>query len=298
VPTVSVIIPTYNHAPFLPEALESVFAQTCSPLEAIVVDDGSTDKTAEVLRMYEGRVRVLRQPNRGVAAARNAGAAAASGELLAFLDADDTWLPAKLERQVARFDGEPEIGLLHCGVAEVDGGGRQLRVRLDGMEGWVSSEMLLFRRGVILGGGSAAVIRRAIFLRVGGFDEVLSTSADWDLYYRVARRYPVGFLPEVLVRYRVHSGNMHGNIHAMARDMQIAYAKVFSEQDPDLQGLRRLAYGRLHSMLAGSFFHAGHYRQFARHALAGVAIRPLQLGYFAAYPVRALRRCLWGPRAG
>jgi len=290
VATVSAIIPTYNHAGFLPGALESVFAQTCCPLEVIVVDDGSTDETAEVLRAYEGRIRVLSQPNRGVGAARNAGAAVASGELLAFLDADDAWLPAKLERQAARFGVEPEIALVHCGVEEIDEWGSQLRTRLDGMEGWVSREMLLFRRGVILGGGSAVVIRRATFLDVGGFDEALSTSADWDLYYRVARRYPVGFVPEVLVRYRVHSGNMHRNVDAMARDMLAAYAKAFAERDPELQGFRRWAYGRLHSMLAGSFFQAGEYRRFARHALASVALRPSQVGYFAGYPVRALRR--------
>jgi glycosyltransferase involved in cell wall biosynthesis len=298
VATVSAIIPTYNHAGFLPGALESVFAQTCCPLEVIVVDDGSTDETAEVLRVYEGRIRVLRQANRGVAAARNAGAAMALGELLAFLDADDAWLPSKLERQAARFDVESGIGLVHCGVEEVDGRGRQLRTRLDGMEGWVSREMLLFRRGVILGGGSAAVIRRTTFLDVGGFDEDLSTSADWDLYYRVARRYPVGFVPEMLVRYRVHSGNMHRNIQAMTRDMLAAYAKAFSEQDPELQRLRRGAYGRLHAMLAGSFFRAGEYGQFARHALASVAMRPGQVGYFAGYPVRALRRCLSASRVG
>jgi len=292
VATVSVIIPTYNHATFLPWALESVFAQTSHPLEVIVVEDGSTDETAEVLRVYEGRIRVLTQPNRGVAAARNAGAAVASGELLAFLDADDAWLPAKLERQVACFGGEPGVGLVHCGVEEVDGRGRQLRTRLDGLGGWVSMEMLLFRRGVILGGGSAAVIRRAAFLDVGGFDEALSTSADWDLYYRIARRYPVGFVPEVLVRYRIHGGNMHRNLDAMRRDMLAACAKAFSEQDPELQGLRRLAYGRLHAMLSGSFFQAGEYRQFARHALASVAERPGQIAYFASYPVRAFRRRL------
>jgi glycosyltransferase involved in cell wall biosynthesis len=294
--TVSAIIPTYNHAAFLPEALESVFAQTCCPLEVVVVDDGSTDETAEVLRTYEGRIRVLSQPNRGVAAARNAGAAVASGELLAFLDADDTWFPAKLERQAARFGVEPGIALVHCGIEEVDGRGRQLRARLDGMEGWVSREMLLFRRGVILGGGSAAVIRRATFLEVGGFDEALSTSADWDLYYRVARRYPVGFVPEVLVRYRVHGGNMHRNVDAMTRDMLTAYAKVFSEQDPELQRLRRWAYGRLHAVLAGSFFQAGESRRFARHEAASVASRAGQVGYFAGYPVRALRRCLSSSR--
>jgi len=292
--SVSVIIPTYNHAAFLSEALESVFAQTSHPLEIIVVDDGSTDETAEVLRAYEGRIRVLSQSNRGVAAARNAGAPLASGDLLAFLDADDAWLPAKLERQVARFDGEPEIGLVHCGVAEVDGRDRQLKARLDGMEGWVSTEMLLFRRGVILGGGSAAVVRRAAFLDVGGFDDALSTSADWDLYYRIARRYPVGFVPEVLVRYRIHGGNMHKNLDVMRRDMLAAYSKVFSEQDPELQRLRRSAYGGLHAMLAGSFFRVGEYRRFARHAAASLASRPGQVGYFAGYPVRALRRCLSG----
>ena len=297
VATVSVIIPTYNHAAFLPEALESVFAQTCSPLEVIVVDDGSADETAEVLRVYKRRIQVLSQPNRGVAAARNAGAGVASGELLAFLDADDTWLPAKLERQVARFGGEPGVGLVHCGVEEVDVRGHQLRARLDGMGGWVSREMLRFRQGVILGGGSAAVIRRTAFLDVGGFDETLSTSADWDLYYRIARRYPVGFVPEVLVCYRIHGGNMHRNLDVMRRDMLAACAKAFSEADPELQRLRRLAYGGLHAMLSGSFFQAGEYRQFARHALASVAEQPALIAYFAGYPLRAFRRRLAGYRS-
>jgi len=292
VANVSVIIPTYNHATFLAGALESVFAQTSHPREVVVVDDGSTDGTPDVLQAYEGRIRVLTQSNRGVAAARNAGAALASGDLLAFLDADDAWLPVKLERQVACFGVEPGVGLVHCGVEEIDGRGHQLRTRLDGMGGWVSTEMLLFRRGVILGGGSAVVVRRVDFLDVGGFDEALSTSADWDLYYRIARRYPVGFVPEVLVRYRIHSGNMHRNLDVMRRDMLAAYAKVFSEQDPELQRLRRSAYGALHAMLAGSFLRAGEYRRFARHAAASLALRPGQVGYFAGYPVRALRRCL------
>jgi glycosyltransferase involved in cell wall biosynthesis len=294
---VSVIIPTYNHAAFLLRALESVFAQTLHPLEVIVVDDGSTDETAEVLRAHEGQIQVVTQPNRGVAAARNAGAAVASGELLAFLDADDAWLPAKLERQVACLGVEPGVGLVHCGVEEVDGRGYQLRARLDGMGGWVSREMLRFRQGVILGGGSAAVIRRTAFLDVGGFDEALSTSADWDLYYRIARRYPVGFVPEVLVRYRIHGGNMHRNLDIMRRDMLAACAKAFSEADPELQRLRRLAYGGLHAMLSGSFFQAGEYRQFARHALASVAERPALIAYFAGYPLRAFRRRLAGYRS-
>jgi glycosyltransferase involved in cell wall biosynthesis len=222
----------------------------------------------------------------------------ASGELLAFLDADDVWHPTKLERQAACFSDDPQLGLVHCGVEEVDAGGHPIRTRLDGMEGWVSREMLLFRHAVILGGGSAVMVPRAVFEQVGGFDEGLSTSADWDLYYRIARRYRVGFVSEALVRYRVHGGNMHRNVHAMASDMLAAYAKAFSDPDPELQRSRRLAYGKLHSMLAGSFFQAGEYSHFLRHALASVVMQPERVGYFAGYPARALRRCLSASRGG
>jgi glycosyltransferase involved in cell wall biosynthesis len=282
--SISVVIPAYNRAIFLPETLKSVFNQSLPPSEVIVVDDGSTDDTGEVLRAYGSQIRTLRQGNRGVSAARNAGVAMASGELLAFLDADDVWHPRKLERQAALFSDDPQLGLVHCGVEEVGAGGEAIRTRLDGMEGWVSKEMLFFRRGVILGGGSAAVVVRAVFESVGGFDQRLSTSADWDLYYRIAER--------------LHGGNMHGNVQAMANDMLIAYAKAFSKPDPGLERLRRSAYGGLHSMLAGSYFRAGDYRQFVRHALASVRTRPEQIGYFAAYPVRALRRCLSASRVG
>ena len=112
-PEASVIIPAYNHARFVGEAVESVLLQTAASREVIVVDDGSTDDTARVLAGFGGRIRVIRQPNRGVAAARNAGAALASGDVLTWLDADDTWWPRKLERQLAtqrsRRNGERSI---------------------------------------------------------------------------------------------------------------------------------------------------------------------------------------------
>lgn len=266
---VSVIIPVYNQARFVSEAIESALAQTYSSYEVIVVNDGSTDNTAEVLAAFAGdpRVRIVDQSNRGVAAARNAGAGTSAGDLLAFLDADDVWLPQKLENQVARFKQDPSLGLVHCGVVEIDGNGTPLRERTDGLEGNVALDLLLFERTVILGGGSGAMIPAKVFTEIGGFDERMSTSADWDLFFRIASHYGVGFVPEVLLRYRIHGSNMHGNIRAMRHDMLRGFAKAFAGAGGELAPRRRYCYGRLHSVLSGSFFATGYGFESVKHGL-------------------------------
>jgi glycosyltransferase involved in cell wall biosynthesis len=288
-PTVSVVIPCFNHARFLPEAIGSALGQTRPAAEVIVVDDGSVDETAHVLEAHAGRVRVVRQGNRGVSAARNAGAALAKGDLLAFLDADDVWLPGKLHEQIALFAASPALGLVHCGVEEIDAEGRTLRTRLDGLDGRVAEEMLLFRRTVILGGGSGAVVPRALFADVGGFDDALSTSADWDLHHRIARRTPVGFVPRVLLRYRVHGANMHADVERTGREMRAAYAKAFAEAER-LRPLRRRAYGGLHAMLSGSFQAQGRLLPAVRHGLRAITYDPSRIGRFLGYPARRSRR--------
>src|SRR5436190_9018266 len=118
--TVSVVIPTYNYARYLGAAIDSALQQTHAPLEVIVVDDGSTDDTPRLLDGYGDRIRVIRQKNSGVAAARNAGVREARGELIAFLDSDDLWKPRKLELQIARFEADPGLGLVHCGAETLD----------------------------------------------------------------------------------------------------------------------------------------------------------------------------------
>lgn len=290
-PLVSVIIPSYNHERYVGLAIESALAQTYPPHEIVVIDDGSTDGTTAVLSRYAGRVHAVRQANAGVSAARNAGVKLVSGELLAFLDADDEWQPRKLELQVAAWRCSPPPGLVHCGVEDIDAAGNPLRQHTDGMSGrGVAAEMLLFRRSTILGGGSGVLIPRAVFEAAGGFDLRLSTSADWDLYYRIASRYPVAFVPEPLLRYRLHGSNMHGNIRAMEHDMLLAYEKAFSEAGPEVRKLRRRAYGNLHAVLAGSFFAAGQKRQFARHAARSLLLTPGNVTRFLSYPLRRLRR--------
>lgn len=270
---VSAIIPAYNQGGFVEEAVRSVLAQDVPPSEVIVIDDGSTDDTATRLDAYRGRVRVVSQENQGVSAARNRGVALSSGALVAFLDADDAWLPGKLRAQRALFESDPGMGLVHCGVEEIDGRGRRLGVRLDGQEGWVADRMLFFGTGVILGGGSAAVIRRDLLRQAGGFDERLSTSADWDLHQRVARLARVGFVPEPLVRYRRHGGNMHRNVAAMEHDMLLAFGKVFSRPDAP-RALERAAYAGLHAMLTGSALEAGELSRALRHGLRALHLRP------------------------
>ena len=285
-PNVSVIIPNYNYSQYLREAIDSVLAQTYAEIEIIVVDDGSTDNSREVLESYGDRITAIFQENAGVSAARNNGVSESHGEYIAFLDADDAWFPTKIERELAIFENDARLGLVHVGVVEIDGDGNLLSEHKDGMDGQVADALLHFEGPVILGGGSGMMVPRRVFDEIGGFDTRLSTSADWDLFYQIANRYSVGFVPEVLLKYRVHSSNMHGNIGEMEHDMLLGFEKAFAN---DAVGNKSRCYGNLHKMLAGSYFRSGKYADFIRHAFKSVIKRPANLGYFLQFPLRRLQ---------
>jgi len=193
---VSVVIPVYEGERFLAETLDSVAAQTHTPLETIVVDDGSPDESVRVASSRPG-VRVLRRPHEGVAAARNAGVAAVRGELIAFLDQDDLWQPSKLALQVALLSARPEIdiALAHVEMVLQEGTPRPA---------WMTWESDV-QPGYL---PSAWLVRREAFERVGGFDPryQLACDADW-----LARAKDWGLLsetlPEALVRWRIHGSN-------------------------------------------------------------------------------------------
>jgi glycosyltransferase involved in cell wall biosynthesis len=285
-PLVSVIIPNYNYGRYLRETIESVQRQSYTNLEVIVIDDASTDDSGDLLRHYARRVRWFTQQRQGVSAARNRGVQESRGTLVAFLDADDCWLPTKLQRQVERWCREPELGLVHCGAEMIDDSGNPLQSRLDGSEGWVAKEMLRFRRSVIPFAGSTALVSRRVFDVVGGFDARLSTSADWDFCYRVATRHRIGFVPEALVRVRMHQTNMHANIRVMEHDMLLAYAKAFRDASPQMRRIVRRSYGNLHMVLAGCFFRAGKPVDFARHALNSLWLTPENCTHLLGFPLR------------
>lgn len=290
--TVSVIIPTYNYARFLREAIDSALAQTHPALEIIVVDDGSTDETPQILAGYGDRIRAIRQNNLGVGAARNTGIAAARGEYLSFLDSDDIWQPRKLEMEIARFEADPSLGMVHCGAESFDAAGNTLLVSLTGMEGWIASELLRLDRQVITAPGSGMIVPKRVAEEIGGYDDRLQPSEDWDFCYRVAARYRVGFVGEVLVRYRLHGNGIHLNIPRMETAMLMALEKAFMSADPAVQSLRKHTYGRIHRILAGCYFQAHQPRRFFRHMAKSLRYDVGNLRYFAAYPLRVAARAL------
>ena len=278
---VSVVIPTYNYGRFIAEAVESVLAQTYPIAEIIVVDDGSTDDTETVVRTFGEKVRYVRQTNEGVCSARNRGINSSNGDMIAFLDADDIWLPEKIEKQLARFAEDPEIGLVHCGLREFDTAtGETIAMHLDGDEGWVAEDLALCEKPVIQGPGGSIMVRRHVFDEVGGFDRRLKIYEDWEFCLRVARKFKVGFVPEALVNYRSHGVNAHLNVEEMERSTLIAWAKAFDTDDPAICRLRRRSYGNLHKILAGSYLQSGRYWGFMRNLIASLWFRPSYLGLY------------------
>ena len=196
IPLVSVIIPTFNRARMLKAAIDSVLAQEYQNIELIVVDDDSTDTSAELLKTYGQDLTVISQKNAGVSAARNAGIAAASGRYIAFLDSDDLWLPQKLTRQIQFFTLHPEV--LICQTEEIwmrDGRRVNPKLRHQKLSGMIFEPSL----HLCLVSPSAVMIRRSLFKEVGLFDESLPACEDYDLWLRVSCRYPVYLIPTPLI---------------------------------------------------------------------------------------------------
>ncbi len=207
-PGISVIIPSYNSARFVVEAVESALAQTVPPDEIIVVDDGSTDDTQARLLPYRGSIRCISQRNAGVAAARNRGIRESRGSLIAFLDADDRWLPRKLERQLECLAARPDVDLVHTDLRYWNDQTGELTPSLPGRERFVGFciREFFWWCGV---NTSTVLLRRRCLDEVGLFDELIpgGYSEDLDLFLRIAPRFQLAFVPEPLVHYRRHGNN-------------------------------------------------------------------------------------------
>jgi len=219
-PRVSAIIIVYNGAPFVGTAIESVLAQTERDLELVVVDDGSTDETAQVVARYtDHRVRYLHQENSGPSAARNNGIRETTGEWVAFLDCDDRWLPRKLELQLARAAERPDAGLVYGSVVMGNERGMMQCTLPAVIEGEVLEPLLFGNK--VTGSASSAMVRRDVLDRVGMFDERMHYAEDWDLWLRVASAYPFAKVDEPIA-YLLQRLGSHGSSADALRDASVA----------------------------------------------------------------------------
>ena len=213
--SVSVVIPAFNVAPWLRQTVNSVLAQTHQPAEVIIVDDGSSDETPEVAKSFGSSVTYIRQANAGVGAARNTGFRHSSGNYIAFVDADDLWLPDKLERQIDLLDSNPHLGWVYCDAFVVDSTDTKVLDRIGRTaelpEGDIVRDLLL--RNFIA--CPTPVIRRALFEKLGGFNEdrAITVAADWDMWLRLAVAADVGCVRAVLARVRSHPQSMTGTMN-------------------------------------------------------------------------------------
>lgn len=290
--SVSVIISSYNYGHFLGATIESVLAQTRPAKEIIIIDDGSTDNSAEVAASFGERVKFVAQKNQGVCAARNNGAKMATSDILAFLDSDDLWRAEKLEKQAVAFEADEDVGLVSCGIRFFNPQNETIVEYAEGKSGWRARDILLYREPVLNTTASAIAVRRDVFEATGGFDEnrELFSAEDREFCYRAAWISKLVFIPEILVDYRLHGSNGHLNIPRMERALEAAYKKIFSGADAETLKIKRESYGNLYTNLAGSHFRAGNYAAFLKDIMKSLWLTPANFKQFAAFPVRLLKR--------
>lgn len=291
-PRVSVIVPAFNAAQTIRETVDSILAQTVQDIEVIVVDDGSTDGTIDVVRGFgDERVRLVEQHNGGAAAARNTGIGRAAGTWVAFLDSDDLWLPEKLERQLAELERTGMDAAL-TSVVLVDANLAPLEVRHSTPSDDLLMDFLSFRNLPAV--MDTLIVRRSRLEQVGRFSADLVILEDWDLLIRLARNGGVHPVTEPLALYRQHPGNRSRDLSIHIEPGFKVLGRLFA--DPTLPAhvrrRRRLIYGRFYAMLSGGAFKVRDWPEALRWGVRALRSDPRTAGYLLALPLRAVRRRL------
>lgn len=290
-PRVSVVIPAYNASRFVRGAVDSVLAQTWSDLELIVVDDGSRDDTVDVLRTYGSRLRVLQQANSGPAQARNQGWQQASGEYVAFLDADDRWEPGKLQAQVALLDADATIGFCSTATRVVDGSGRTV-ASWPCLPAQAPLPQALFSNGAAISGSTSGVmVRRELLLAVDGFDAGLRGFEDPDLWTRLSARTGYACIAEPLTVVVRTPGSVSSHLPRMRAATLASFHKnrrlLASEQQG---GFWRAACAGALTDYAKTAWRAGDRRHGLAWALEALLRAPLGRGRLALGLLLAMLR--------
>ncbi|VXD11312.1 conserved hypothetical protein [Planktothrix serta PCC 8927] len=249
-PKVSVIIPAYNAENTIVETIESIQKQTLSDFEVLVIDDGSKDKTIELVKQItDPRVQVFAYPNGGVSVARNRGIEQAKGEFIAFIDNDDLWTEDKLELQIAALEQHPEASAVYSWTVNMMDDGESISF-VQGtestVEGNIYPDLLL---GNFIGSGSNILVRREVIDVVGGYEPNLAFS-DWDFCLRVAAKFQFVVVPKPQILYRKIAGSMSSKLDAMEKEGLRALERAYQTAPPELQHLKNRSLAFLHRYLA------------------------------------------------
>ena len=269
-PRVSVLMANYNYARFIREAIDSVLTQTMTDFELIIVDDGSTDNSREIIESYlvDPRVRFRPVDHVGQAAAKNAGIEWARSPLLAFIDADDLWMPEKLARQVAMFDQDPSLGVVYTRRLLIDESGEEQQYRQPAFfRGDVMAEM--FRDNFVC--FSTSLVRRLVVEHVGMFDSGWDLAVDYEFWLRVAAHYRFDFVDEPLVKYRCGHGNLSRRIGERLKTALLLMRRFLGRDQ------HKLSDRDIHQSLAATYAHMG------------LCFRPYDIAASLDWFVRSLR---------
>ncbi len=286
--TVSVVMPTFNGAKYIEQAIDSALAQTYPSLEIIVVDDGSTDATAELVKSYGDKVTYILQQNQGTAAAYNKGITAASGDLVAFLEQDDIWQPEKNAQQVRLFATNDRLGMVFSPVHLLQEGAPSKHSDLDDQQGeGVCSFADFFARNRVLN-CSSVMVRRDVLQHVGGFHKHLKLGFDYDLWLRISAEYGVYCLATPFTIYRIHGDNQSKDEHdLLAHDSSlnilISWANSPSLKKEVSRDEFRKRISRLHRVVAWEHTLLKHREEEMRHLWAAVIADPFRLDNLREY---------------
>ncbi len=247
-PLISVVVTCYNYGRYLKGCLDSILAQTYNNIEIVIVDDGSTDNTVDVMKSFRElpNLKYIRQNNAGQAHAKNVGINNSSGDFVAFLDADDLWCPDKLEKQIICFNNQV-TGVVYCRASYIDENDEILDHEMTGPylqpKHGIVTKWLLFDNFVQF---SSSVIRKECLERFGGFDESLKMGIDWDLWLRISTYYEFDYVDERLFYYRMgHSGQMSKNIterHRCSDRIMTKFISTFPDAVSNTSLIRIMAY--------------------------------------------------------
>ncbi len=277
-PLVSIITPTYNRAEFIGTAIESVLAQTYGHFELLIVDDGSTDNTTEVLEPYlkDKRVRVFRQENQGQSVARNVALAQAKGEFICFLDSDNAWVPEKLEHTLQVFDTVPECDVVYGDYVVIDANGKELGINRAKRYSGSIAPQLVCDNFVSM---NTTMTRKQCFQEMGGFDTNERLAEDYVLWLRFSTRYRFYYLAEVLGYYRVMTNQLSTDKEAQfrANERQIHhFLKAFPQALSMVQKYRGLS--RFYIRKGYYELSAGRYCRATRELFRGLSMDPFWRG--------------------